>query len=118
MDQNGKREIMTAMRAQPVSFRVQDAMPGPHGGLILRLRLHSGEAPSVKSLKGARMKAVSPDRATERFFRVDGFALFGGRPSDERLARTGRIDVHVSEEEGSGDAPISLRWEVSGPLSG
>jgi hypothetical protein len=105
-----------ATRTQAATFRVLDALEGPHGGRILRLRLQSGEAPSIKTLKGARMKAVSPDGAEERFFRVDGFAVFGGRPSDERLARTGRVDVHVLEEGEPRDPPISLRWEVSGPI--
>jgi hypothetical protein len=41
---------------------------------------------------------------------VDGFALIGGRDPDERLARTGRVDVHVRDEKG--DGPISLQWEV------
>jgi hypothetical protein len=100
----------------PATFRVLDAMAAPHGGRILRLRLQGGEAPSVKSLKGARLKAVSPDGEVERTVRVDGFATFGGRPSDERLARTGRVDVHVSDEDGTDGAPVSLRWEVRGPL--
>ncbi len=92
------------------TFRVLDAMDAPHGGRILRLRLQSGEAPSVKALKGARLRAVGPDGA-EKTLRVDGFAVFGGRTSDERLARTGRVDVHVSEE---GEAPrVGMRWEVS-----
>jgi hypothetical protein len=55
------------------------------------------------------MVAVSPDGARCRF-KVDGFAVFGGKPSDERLARTGRIDVHVQELDDTG--PIGLRWEV------
>jgi hypothetical protein len=42
---------------------------------------------------------------------VIGYALVGGRPSAARLARTGRVDVHV-EEEGEG-GPISLQWEVT-----
>jgi hypothetical protein len=96
---------------------VLDVMSGPHGGTILRLRLQSGEAPAVKSLKGARLRATSPDGA-ERFVRVDGFALFGGTPSDERLARSGRVDLHVLEEDAPGKPPIGLRWEVTGPLRG
>ena len=60
------------------------------------------------------MRARSPD-GREQTFRVDGFAVFGGRPSDERLARTGRVDVHVSVE-GTAQEPIGLRWEVAGPL--
>jgi hypothetical protein len=107
---------MAATRSQSATFRVLDALDGPHGGRILRLRLQAGEAPSVKALKGARMKAVSPDGGVERFFQVDGFAVFGGHASDERLARTGRIDVHVKDEDPSADPPVALRWEVTGPL--
>lgn len=93
-----------------VVFRVLDAMDAPHTGRILRLRLHSGEAPSIRALKGARLSARSPDgRSTT--VRVTGFAVFGGKPSDERLARTGRVDVHV-EEEGP-DGPVDLQWELS-----
>ena len=92
-----------------VSFRVLDAMDAPHFGRILRLRLQSGEAPSLRSLKGSEMRAIAPDgRACT--FKVLGFALFGGKPSNERLARTGRIDVHV--EETGGEGPIGLQWEV------
>ncbi len=90
-------------------------MDGPHDGRILRLRLQSGETPSIKEIRGARFRAVSPDGESERSIRVKGFAVFGGKPSDDRLARTGRVDVHV-DEEGDGDQQVSLRWEVTGPL--
>ena len=85
-------------------------MDAPHSGRILRLRLQSGEAPPVKSLKGTEMIAVSPEGAECRF-RIIGFALFGGKPSNDRLARTGRVDVQV-EELGDG-GPVGLRWEVT-----
>jgi len=102
---------MSAMTAtgKGVVFRVLDAMDAPHIGRILRLRLHSGEAPRVKSLKGAEMLAVSPEGERCRF-RVIGFAAFGGKPSDDRLQRTGRVDVHIEELDDTG--PIGLRWEV------
>ncbi len=93
-----------------VVFRVLDAMDAPHAGRILRLRLQSGEAPSIRSLKGAELVATS-QTGEQRRVRVIGFAVFGGKPSDSRLARTGRIDVHV-EELGAGE-PIGLRWEVT-----
>ena len=92
------------------TFRVLDAMDAPHSGRILRLRLQSGEAPSIKSLKGSEFRAVSPE-GEECRFRVLGFALFGGKPSNDRFARTGRIDVHVEELGPAG--PIGLKWEVA-----
>lgn len=94
---------------QGLVFRVLDALDAPHYGRILRLRLQSGEAPSIKSLRNAELRATGPDGESCRL-RVIGFALFGGKPSDERLARTGRIDVHIEELDGG---PIGLRWEVS-----
>ena len=94
-------------------LRVVDAMQGPHGRRILRLRLQEGEALTVKTLKGARMKAITPD-GDERSFTIDSFVLFGGKPSDERMARTGRADVAIVDEEGAADAPpIGLQWEVT-----
>jgi hypothetical protein len=93
-----------------VVFRVLDAMDAPHSGRILRLRLQAGEAPSVRALRGARLTARSPDGRTCTA-KVTRFALVGGKPSDERLARTGRVDVEVEETEGQG--PIGLQWEAS-----
>jgi hypothetical protein len=61
------------------------------------------------------MRAQSPDGATVVDVRIDGFAVFGGRPTDKRLARTGRIDVHV--RQAAGTDPVLAQWEVSGPLA-
>ena len=91
------------------TFLVLDAMDAPHGGRILRLRLQSGEAPSIGELRRARLRAVSPD-GRSAIVNVKGFAVFGGRPSDSRLARSGRIDLLV-EREASGPA-VGARWEV------
>ena len=93
-----------------VVFRVLDAMDAPHNGRILRLRLQAGEAPPVRALRGARLIARSPDGRTCTV-KVLGFALVGGKPSDERLARSGRVDLHVEEVEGQG--PVSLQWEIA-----
>ncbi|MDZ7781037.1 MAG: hypothetical protein U5R14_14040 [Gemmatimonadota bacterium] len=99
----------TTSTAKGVVFRVLDAMNAPHSGRILRLRLQSGEPPAVKSLKGREMLAVAPDDRRCRI-RITGFAKFGGKPSDDRLARSGRIDVQVEELDDTG--PVDLRWEV------
>jgi len=91
-------------------LKVIDAMNHPHGGRILRLRLLEGEAPTVKGLKGATLRARGP-RGETRTAAVLGFPLMGGKVSDARLRETGRVDVHV-EEEGEG-VPISLTWIVT-----
>ena len=95
-------------------FRVLDSVETPDGGCVLRLRLQDGDAPTVKALKGARLLVRSPD-GEERTVTVKGFALVGGKPSDGRLARTGRVDIQI-EEEGDTDLPIALRSEVVGPI--
>ena len=95
-------------------FRVLDTVETPNGGCVLRLRLQDGEAPTVKAIKGARMLVRSPD-GQERTVVAKRFALVGGKPSDIRLARTGRIDVQI-EEEGETEGPIVPRSEVEGPL--
>jgi hypothetical protein len=100
--------MSTATRTGVV-FTVLDAMDAPHSGRILRLRLQSGEAPSIRSLRGSEMMATSRD-GRECRVRVKGFAVFGGKPSDDRLMRTGRVDVHVEEVDTAG--PVGIGWEV------
>ena len=90
-------------------FRVLDAMKGPHSGHILRLRVQSGEAPTIRALRGATLKATSPEGSTATV-KVTGFSITGGKASNDRLARTGRIDVHV--EEVDGDGPVGIQWEA------
>lgn len=95
-------------------FFVMDAMDGPHRGRILRLRLQSGNPPTFRDLKSAILEARSPEGEAETL-KVIGFFLPGGRPSDARLARTGKVDLIV-EMEGEGGRPmISAGWEVTGP---
>jgi len=107
--------MATGTQEHKAVFRVLDAMNGPHGGRLLKLRFQSGEAPRTRDLKGATFRADSPDGQKSCRIRVDGFALFGGRPSDDRIHRTGRVDVHISAVDGDVGA-IDLKWEVSGPL--
>lgn len=95
------------------SFKILDVLDHPHGGRLLKLQLQEGDAPTVRELRNARLRAVSPD-GDERMVKVEGFAAMGGIPSDARLARTGRADLHVYPEED--DWAIGLRWTVEGPL--
>lgn len=93
-------------------FRVIDAYDHPHGGRILRLRLGAGEAPGLREMKGRYLVAAQGEEERRRL-RVAGFAVSGGRPSHARLARTGRIDVHVT---GEGAGPVDVGWTVAGPV--
>jgi len=95
------------VRKTPV-FRVIDALDAPHGGRILRLQLQDGPPPRVRDLRGSRLTATAPD-GTRQSVTVTGFAAFGGRVSNRRLADTGRVDVHV-REDASGTEPVSIKW--------
>lgn len=92
-------------------FRVIDAMDGPHSGQLLKLRLVSGGTPTLKEIKGARFRAKSPG-GQEVTVRVVAFSLIGGKPSQARFARTGRVDVVAMGEDPT--QPISLRWTLTG----
>lgn len=59
--------------------------------------------------------ASGPDGEEDRV-KVGGFALFGGRPSDARLIRTGRVDVILDQESGGNGEAIGRRWTLSGPV--
>ncbi len=89
-------------------FNVLDAMAAPHGGRILRLRLEEGDPPAIRTIRSATLSATGPDGSRAEA-EVAGFALFGGKPSADRLARSGRIDVHVT---GDGSQAIGLGWDV------
>ena len=102
-----------ATNGRGVVFRVLDAMDAPHSGRILRLRLQSGEAPTIKSLKNHEMLASGPQGQACKI-RAIGFAVFGGKPSNNRLLRTGRVDLHIEELDDGG--PVGLQWEVSPTL--
>lgn len=102
---------MTTSAPPKATYRVIDAYDHPHGGRILRLRLGKGEALRVKDLRNSTMTATSAD-GREAHVTVAGFALFGGRPSDSRLARTGRVDIHVAGEVAR---EVAVGWKVAGP---
>ena len=103
---------MTTSAPTKATYRIIDAYDHPHGGRILRLRLSRGQALTVKELKSGTFVATSPG-APETRIRARGFALFGGRPSDARLARTGRVDIHVPDE---GTGEMGPGWTVAGPV--
>jgi len=105
----------TQTQARNHAFRVIDAMDGPHRGRVVRLRLKGGQPPALRDLKGATLQARSPS-GEEETLKVVGFFLPGGRPSDARLSRTGRIDLMVERENDQDRPAVSTHWEIHGPL--
>jgi hypothetical protein len=105
----------TVARNHKAIFRVLDAKEAPHGGWFLKLRFEAGDVLTLRELKSATLVVASPDGATSFEVKVQGFPLFGGHPSDDRLHRTGRVDVHVTVSDGSRRS-IGLQWKVLGPL--
>lgn len=101
---------MTDTARVKARYSVIDALDHPHGGRILRLRLRQGEALTLKELKGGGLIATT--EGAEEQLQVDGFALFGGKLTDARLALTGRVDVHV---RGEGARTIESGWTIIGP---
>lgn len=107
--------MMAQQQDYKVVYRVIDAMDAPHGGRILRLRQKAGEAPKARELKGAKMVARAPG-GEERTVEVEGFAVFGGKPDDARIRKTGRVDLRVFDLDENPADPISFDWELAGPL--
>jgi hypothetical protein len=96
-------------RSRSHALTVIDALDHPHGGRILRVRAEGDPPSSLRKIKGARFRAVSPD-GIERSIRVLDFALFGGKPSNERFSKTGRVDLRVEElDEGPS---VSTTWTL------
>jgi hypothetical protein len=96
-------------------FRVIDAMDLPHEGRLIRIRLQEGKPKPLRQIRGGRFLAKSPE-GLEEVVTVRAFAMIGGRPSDSRFERTGRLDLIVTLEE-NGDRPsVSTTWEIAGPV--
>ncbi len=107
---------MSAQRqANQALFKVIDAMDAPHVGRVVRLRLQDGPAPRIRDLRGARLLAQSPDGKTEKV-QVLAFSATGGRPSDARLKRTGRVDLLVDGDQRGERPRVATRWTVTGPV--
>ena len=97
-------------------FNVSDALDVPLRGFLLRLRLLAGD-PSVKDIgSGTRLRLISPD-GRERVVTVTDKSLTGGRNTQERLEKTGQIDVLISSEDAyAGSDPVGIGWQAEGPV--
>jgi hypothetical protein len=94
------------------SLRVSDVVDVPLRGTMLRLRVAEGQ-PSMSDLGvGSRLRVRGMGGA-EREVRIVAHAVTGGKPTQERLERTGELDVVVEEVSGSQE-PIEIGWMASG----
>ena len=101
-----------ASSSEAARYRVSDVSEVPLRGFILRLRVLEGE-PSMKDLKGGRLKVAGPEGAG-RVIEIRDFAVTAGRSSQKRLDRYKEVDVIISAEDALGApearAPIRLGW--------
>lgn len=99
-------------------FNVSDALDVPLRGFLLRLRRLEGDV-AVKDIDaGTRLRLTAPDGA-ERLVTVLGKSLTGGRNTQERLQKTGQIDVMISSDDAyADDRAIGIGWTAEGPLRG
>ncbi len=95
-------------------FKVIDALDAPHGGRLLRLKLIDGMAPALSEIKGGTFDTRDPSGDGGGRVRVDGFAVFGGKASNARFEKTGRVDVQVFGVDNS-PSEVDLKWELRGP---
>ena len=109
---------MTKSSSGTGRFNVSDALDVPLRGFLLRLRHLDGDV-SVKDIDaGTRLRLRAPD-GSERLVTVHGKSLTGGRNTQERLAKTGQIDVIIGNDDAyAGDVPIGIGWTAEGPLRG
>ena len=94
------------------SFRVSDAYEVPLRGMMLRLKVMGG-TPSMKDFKRGAAIRVSSPQGDGRTVRVKDIGVISGRAKQDRLDRTGEIDVLVSREDGLADPPVGIGWTAA-----
>lgn len=99
-------------------FNVSDALDVPLRGFLLRLRLVDGDVSASDIASGTRLRLTGPEGA-ERVVTVRDKSLTGGRNTQERLGKTGQIDVIIGSDEAyAGGVPVGIGWAAEGPLRG
>ncbi len=96
-------------------FRVSDAVAVPLRGMLLRLRRIEGQ-PSMKQLrKGSKLRLIAPD-GSERDITIVDYSTTGGRATQERLDRTGELDIVISPDDALvDDTPVEIGWFATAP---
>jgi hypothetical protein len=99
-------------------FNVSDALDVPLRGFLLRLRRTEGTFAVKDLVPGSQLRLTSPT-GLERVVTVRAKSLTGGRNTQERLEKTGQIDVIIGSEDAYADGePIGIGWAAEGPVHG
>lgn len=108
--------MKTGKQGTRYRFNVSDALDVPLRGFLLRLRLLDGSPATKDIAAGTRLRLMAPN-GRERVVTVTAKSLTGGRNTQERLDRTGQIDVIISSDEAYADNdPIGIGWQAEGPV--
>ncbi|HSJ26440.1 MAG TPA: hypothetical protein VK929_17305 [Longimicrobiales bacterium] len=95
-------------------FRVSDVVDVPLRGRVLRLRVVDG-TPALDDLAVGRDLLLRSPSGEDRRVRITAHSVTAGKPSQERLDRTGEFDVLIDEGSVAGD-PIEIGWMAHGPV--
>jgi hypothetical protein len=101
-------------RGGAFQFRVSDVVEVPLRGIMLRLRVVEG-APALGDLGVGREVVLRSPSGEERRARITAHSVTVGKPSQERLDRTGEFDVIIDPASTAG-GPIQIGWMASGPV--
>ena len=96
------------------ALRVSDVVDVPLRGTLLRLRVVEGTPSMTELTIGSQLRLRAPT-GVERDVRIDAYAVTGGRATQERLDRTGELDVVVSDVAAGGADPIEIGWLARRP---
>lgn len=103
-------------KAEPAHFNVSDALDVPLRGFLLRLRLTGGDFSVKNAGPGTRLRLVAPD-GTERIVTILAKSLTGGRNTQERLQKTGQLDLIISSDDAYADnVPVGIGWRAELPV--
>lgn len=96
-------------------FRVSDAVAVPLRGMLLRLKRVSGQPKMSALKKGSNLRLIAPD-GREREVTIVDYSTTGGRATQERLDRTGELDVVISAEDAMRDGEVvEIGWNATAP---
>lgn len=103
-------------RAEAFELRVSDVVDVPLRGLLLRLKVVSGQ-PRTGDIAVGRKLSVRGSSGAQQTVRIVAHSITGGNVSQARLDQVRELDVLVTSDESTKLLPIDFGSTVFGPLS-